>query len=288
MPFLLPRPWRWAYPRLQRWLPARHGQPLLAGLDRLASLFHALYHNDNYDPASNGEAWLLRRLAACHPTGRPSRVFDVGANRGDYTRLALQASPDGEVWAFEPVPAVFAQLQAAHGGDPRVHLLPLALAAHDGPLTLYADPRRSGHTTAVAGVQPGVHGLEEPECFERPAQRLDSFCAAAGITAIDLLKLDVEGYEQQVLAGAPQLLAAGAIACIQLEYGRANLFSRTFIHDYLRLHGAAYRLGKLYPRGVLWFERYSSELDDLIGPNLVLALRSRPDLIAALSLGQQP
>jgi FkbM family methyltransferase len=166
-------------------------------------------------------------------------VFDVGANRGDYTRLALQASPDGEVWAFEPVPAVFAQLQAAHGGDPRVHLLPLALAAHDGPLTLYADPRRSGHTTAVAGVQPGVHGLEEPECFERPAQRLDSFCAAAGITAIDL-------------------------------------------------HGAAYRLGKLYPRGVLWFERYSSELDDLIGPNLVLALRSRPDLIAALSLGQQP
>jgi FkbM family methyltransferase len=285
VPFPLPRPWRWAYPRLQRWLPARHGQPLLAGLDRLASLFHALYHNDNYDPASNGEAWLLRRLAA---GTNPLRVFDVGANRGDYTRLALQASPDGEVWAFEPVPAVFAQLQAAHGGDPRVHLLPLALAPHDGPLTLYADPSRSGHTTAVAGVQPGVHGLQEPERFEMPAQRLDSFCAAAGITAIDLLKLDVEGYEQQVLAGAPQLLAAGAIACIQLEYGRANLFSRTFIHDYLRLYGAAYRLGKLYPRGVLWFERYSSELDDLIGPNLVLALRSRPDLIAALSLGQQP
>jgi hypothetical protein len=98
----------------------------------------------------------------------------------------------------------------------------------------------------------------------------------------------VEGYEQQVLAGAQGLLAAGAIACIQLEYGRANLFSRTFIHDYQRLYGASYRLGKLYPRGVLWFEGYTSQLDDLIGPNLVLVHRSRPDLIAALSLGHQP
>jgi FkbM family methyltransferase len=285
VPFPLPRPWRWAYPRLQRWLPAHHGHPLLACLDRLVSLFHAFYHNDNYDPASNGEAWLLRRLAAA---ATPLRVFDVGANRGDYTRLALAASPSVEVWAFEPVPAVFAQLQAAHAGQPRAHLHSLALAAHDGLLTLYADPRHSGHTTAVAGVQPGVHGLAQPELLELPAQRLDNFCAAMGVTAIDLLKLDVEGYEQQVLVGAQGLLAAAAIACIQLEYGRANLFSRTFIHDYLRLYGASYRLGKLYPRGVIWYEGYCAELDDLLGPNLVLVHRSRPDLIAALSLGHQP
>lgn len=275
------RPWRWAYPRLQRWLPAHHGHPLLAGLDRLAGVFHGLYHNNNYDPASNGEAWLLQRLAA--GTG-PLRVFDVGANCGDYTRLALDASPDTRVWAFEPVPAVFAQLQAAHGGESRVQLLPLALADQPGPLVLYADPRRSGHTTAVAGVQPGVHGLDQPQALSVQAQTLDHFCRQQAIPAIDLLKLDVEGFEQRVLAGAQQLLAAGAITCIQLEYGRANLFSRVFIHDYLRLYGAHYRLGKLYPRGVLWFERYCPELDDLIGPNLVLLQRRRSELVAALAL----
>ncbi|MEX0669115.1 MAG: FkbM family methyltransferase [Pirellulales bacterium] len=283
MPSPLQRPWRWAYPRLQRWLPAHRGHPLLAGFDRLAGLFHGLYHNNNYDPASNGEAWLLQRLAHGTSTRQTLLVFDVGANCGDYTRLALEASPHTLVWAFEPVPAVFAQLQLAHGHEPRARLLPFALADQEGSLTLYADPQRSGHTTAVAGVQPGVHGLAQPQALSVQARTLDGFCLQQAIPAIDLLKLDVEGFEQQVLAGAQQLLEQGAITCIQLEYGRANLFSRVFIHDYFRLYGDTYRLGKLYPRGVVWFDRYSSELDDLIGPNLVLLQRRRPELIAALS-----
>jgi FkbM family methyltransferase len=284
---LFHRLWRRAYPSLQQALPAHNGHPLLAGLDRLACVFHGLYENSNYNPASNGEAWLLGRLAAL-AGDRPWEVMDVGANRGDYTALALQASPRVRVWAFEPVPAVFAQLQAAHAADPRAQLHPLALADRDGPLTLYADQRDSGHTSALAGVQPGVHGLAEPVLFVLPAQRLDSFCASQSITAIQLLKIDVEGFEQRVLAGAQELLAAGAIACIQLEYGKANLFSRYFIHDYLRDYGASYRLGKLYPSGVVWYDHYSPDLDDLIGPNLVLVHRDRQELIAALSPGPKP
>ncbi|QVL52039.1 MAG: FkbM family methyltransferase [Cyanobium sp. M30B3] len=287
MASLFHRLWRPAYPRLQRLLPAHHGHPLLAGLDRLACVFHGLYENNNYDPASNGEAWLLGRLAAL-AAGQPWLVVDVGANRGDYTALALQASPRVQVWAFEPVPAVFAQLQTAHAAEPRARLHGLALADQDGPLTLYADPRHSGHTSALAGVQPGVHGLAQPQVFTLPARRLDSFCASQGITAIELLKIDVEGFEQRVLAGAQGLLDAGAIACIQLEYGKANLFSRTFIHDYLRHYGASYRLGKLYPAGVAWYDRYSPDLDDLIGPNLVLVHRRRQDLIEALSPRRRP
>ncbi len=86
---LLKSPWRWLFPRLQRWLPARHGQPVLAAIDRAATIFHNLYENGNYDPSSNGEGWLLGRLAS----SSPKIIFDVGANRGDYSRLALTACP---------------------------------------------------------------------------------------------------------------------------------------------------------------------------------------------------
>lgn len=48
-------------------------------------------------------------------------------------------------------------------------------------------------------------------------------------------------------------------------------------------YGQAYLIGRLYPRGVRWFSSYSSELDDLMGPNLVMVRRERGDLIRLLS-----
>ena len=79
------------------------------------------------------------------------------------------------------------------------------------------------------------------------------------------------------------MIAAGRVSCVQFEYGRANLFSRTFIHDYMREYGARYLIGKLYPSGVKWFECYSADLDDLLGPNLVMVSRKRGDLVRLLT-----
>ena len=61
------------------------------------------------------------------------------------------------------------------------------------------------------------------------------------------------------------MIAAGCVSCVQLEYG------------------ARYLNGKLYPRGVRWFDYYSADLDDLLGPNLVMVLRSKRDLAPLLS-----
>ena len=51
----------------------------------------------NDDPASNGEQWLVNAvLPGCRT------VFDVGANRGDWTASALAANPTVTVHCFEP------------------------------------------------------------------------------------------------------------------------------------------------------------------------------------------
>jgi FkbM family methyltransferase len=282
MPALLKTPWRWLFPRLQRWLPAHHGQPLLAAIDRAATVFHTLYENGNYEPSSNGEGWLLQRLAATSPRV----ILDVGANRGDYARLALAACPQARVLAFEPIPAVFHKLQANLGQDERADLFCLALADQNGPLTFDFDPTNTGNTTAVQGVQASVHGLKRMEKIIALGRSLDSFCFEHKIDAIDLLKIDVEGFEASVLRGGAQMIAESRISCIQLEYGKANLFSRTFIHDYMRGYGEGFAIGKLYPGGVQWFSRYSADLDDLMGPNLVMISRKRPELIEMVSLAR--
>ena len=272
--------WRWLFPRLQRWLPAHHGQPLLAAIDRAATVFHALYQNGNYDPASNGESWLLQRLGATSPRV----ILDVGANRGDYARLALAACPKARVLAFEPIPAVFQQLQATLGQDERADLFCLALSDQNGPLTFDFDPTNTENTTAVQGFQASVHGLSRIEKVTALGRSLDHLCAEHRIDAIDLLKIDVEGFEASVLRGGAQMIAESRISCIQLEYGKANLFSRSFIHDYMRDYGEGFAIGKLYPAGVQWFSRYSVDLDDLMGPNLVMISRRRPELIEMVSL----
>ncbi len=279
MPRLLRSAWRSLFPGLQRSLPAHHGHPLLARLDRAATVYHQLYENGHYNPATNGEAWLLRQLAPL----RPRMILDVGANRGEYSALALEACPEAQVHAFEPIPVVVAQLQEALGHHPRCTIHNLALADQEGELHFWFDPVQTGNTSAVADVQTAIHGLSVPEQINAPAQRLDHFCERNSIETIDLLKIDVEGFESKVLIGGGAMLKDGSISCVQIEYGKANLFSRYFIHDYMGDHGDSYAIGKLYPRGVRWFERYTADLDDLMGPNLVMVNRGRPDLVGLFS-----
>ncbi len=272
--------WRWLFPRLQRGLPSRHGHPVLDTINRAACVYHQLYENGNYDPASNGEAWLLQSLA----NFAPKIIFDVGANRGEYSEFALAACPQARIFAFEPIPSVFEQLKEALGSETRANLNQLALSNQAGDLRLWFDQSNTGNTTALGDVQSSIHKIDSPLEVVASAQRLDAFCAERMIDHIDLLTIDVEGFEAHVLKGGDEMVRNGSITCVQIEYGKANLFSRYFIHDLMRDYQQQYAIGKLYPRGVSWFHTYSAEYDDLLGPNLVMVWRQQTDLMNLLTL----
>ncbi len=54
----------------------------------------------------------------------------------------------------------------------------------------------------------------------------------------------------------------------------------------MRDYSDRYAIGKLYPGGIRWFQCYTADLDDLMGPNLVMVSRSRCDLIGMLGIAQ--
>ena len=126
-------------------------------------------------------------------------------------------------------------------------------------------------------------GLKDTQSITAPGRCLDDFCAEQGIDGIDLLKIDVEGFEGNVLSGA-KMIDHSKVTCIQLEYGNSNLFSRVFIHDYILEYGEAFAIGKLYSNGVRRFEGYDASLDDLVETNLVMVARKQPQLIELLTL----
>jgi len=135
-----------------------------------------------------------------------ARTFvDVGASTGLFSLLAALDDPARRVWAFEPSPATARALRRnlARNAVTNVEVRELALAAEDGAAELWIPPGESlplGAST-LAGFRAGAVAVPVRAC------RLDALADAEAWPTVDVLKLDTEGSEPAVLAGARELLA---------------------------------------------------------------------------------
>jgi FkbM family methyltransferase len=149
-------------------------------------------------------------LAPAGPVHAPHVILDVGAHHGWFFHCWLDWCPQAEVHAFEPTAESFAQMQALYGHDRRAHLVPQAVGSQPGELKLHilsdsqvsnsllkpnSDSWRDIHYTTGAISERTV-----------PVTTLDTYCSSQAIGSVHLLKIDVQGYELEVLRGAVQTL----------------------------------------------------------------------------------
>lgn len=198
--------------------------------------------------AAGGEAKALRATLG---DARAPVLFDVGANVGEWTRAAKTVSPDATIHAFEP-----SQVHRTHFtgntkdlGD--VHLSACALSAEAGSATLYKDAEVTGLASLTQRDLSHL-GVEMDRTETVALRTLDDYCAEAGVTHIDFLKIDVEGHELDVLIGAQGMLGSGNIGAVQFEFGGCNVDTRTFMRDFHQLFDAhGYALHRIRPNGAL-------------------------------------
>lgn len=131
-------------------------------------------------------------------------VLDVGANSGLFALYAALERPLCRVFAFEPTPASAAGLarNVEANGVRNVTLCQAAVCDRDGTVDLFVPPGESlplGASTLATFREPGVR-------FEVAAVRLDTFAEQHHLDRVDLIKVDTEGTEPVVLAGARRLL----------------------------------------------------------------------------------
>jgi FkbM family methyltransferase len=211
----------------------RRWQPLWERLHRIS--LSGMNIGDFDSVAHSGERAVLKHVdqSLGHPD--PVNLFDVGANRGEYTRLALeQFGARGCYYCFEPSLVVFQTLTQATSGLP-VHLFNLGFGARNEERVLYSDPADSG----MSSLYPRRLYIDDGRLL-KPSEtirleRLDDFCKRRGITHIHMLKLDVEGHEYSVLEGSSALLDARAIDFIQFEFGAPAVAARVFFRDFYEL-----------------------------------------------------
>jgi FkbM family methyltransferase len=149
---------------------------------------------------------------------RPGMRFcDVGANFGYFTLLAgAMVGPAGRVDAFEPNPGMMRKLRrtiAINGLGGVVALHEAAVADHAGEAVLRFVPEFSGSGGIVGAGS--FAGFAEQAVTVRTL-RLDD--ALADAPALDVLKLDAEGAEPMILAGAQAIIARSPQLAIVMEF----------------------------------------------------------------------
>jgi FkbM family methyltransferase len=249
---------------------------------RLAAAFAreylAAFDNQDHDMTRNGETALLGSLGR-YCAGRAPILFDVGANRGDWTAAALRAMPSAIVHAFEIATPTADGLRDRYSGDGRVRVHPYGLGETASVTTVHYFDVNDMLTSRFDLT--GLHGASARQIFAE-IKAGASVCAEMGVTAIDLLKIDTEGSEDSVLDGLQPLIAAKAIKVVQFEYGMGNIYSRHLLADHhARFAAAGYAVGKLYPDGVA-FAAYHPSQEDFRGPYHVAIVPGDPGLRSAL------
>ena len=140
----------------------------------------------------------------CRLARRARRVLDIGANTGTYSLIACAAHPDTMVTAFEPVPRIRAQLSAAvelNGFTGRCEVRCDAVSCECGTARFHV-PAEALPTSSSLHPD-GFRGLEG-EHIEVPLTSIDALLAEED--AVDLVKIDVEGFEHSVLQGMERTL----------------------------------------------------------------------------------
>jgi FkbM family methyltransferase len=157
--------------------------------------------------------------------------IDIGANVGFYTLLASTLVGDtGQVHAFEPTPSTFKILAENQQGKKNIHLNQLAIGPQEGEAIL-AD---------FGLLECGLNSMCILELEGIPSEKitvktmtLDAYCKEKDI-APTMIKVDVEGFEFDVLKGAVETLA-NAQPTLLLEVGAYATYAPLF--DFLASHG---------------------------------------------------
>lgn len=137
-------------------------------------------------------------------------VFDIGAHVGD--RVASFRRLGARVVAIEPQPAAMRVLRLMFGRDPGATLLPMAIGAVQGTIRLQINTRNptvssaSAAFIAAAEHAPGWTQERWDSVIEVPALTMDDLVARHGLP--DFVKIDVEGFEAEAIAGLSQPLPA--------------------------------------------------------------------------------
>jgi FkbM family methyltransferase len=149
----------------------------------------------------------LRRLS--RNGFRPKHIFDVGAYQGEFTRLSLGVWPNARVVAFEVLEPKVEVLRGLRASGVAVDVITSLLGSENRGSVPF-------HEMDTASSVLDEHFPQQAPVRNHPMHMLDHIVTQYGVQP-DLVKLDVQGYELEVLKGAEQTLKGVQVIVAELN-----------------------------------------------------------------------
>jgi FkbM family methyltransferase len=147
-------------------------------------------------------------------------LIDVGANQGQFALAWKRFYPQSKVFSFEPVPETFQKLKTNTSGQKNIEVINMGLGNASGTLTIY----KNGHSHASSFLK--VSGFQKEHIPETSMEQgeevivstLDIMLPTFQPLGKSVLKLDVQGYEKEVLSGGGKVLRKIDYLIIEMSF----------------------------------------------------------------------
>jgi FkbM family methyltransferase len=146
-------------------------------------------------------------------------VIDIGANTGQFARAIHEVLPGSFIYSFEPLSDCFRELQQTMRGVKRFKAFNTALGDGGGEAVIYRSERSSSSSLLPMAE---LHKENFPSTAKMSKEttnvrKLDEYCDELDIEDQVLIKLDVQGYEDRVIAGGMRLVQRAKILIVEIS-----------------------------------------------------------------------
>jgi len=228
----------------------------------------------SYNYKASGELYFINTFLHTIIKTKTPVFYDVGGNKGDYTLMLNKSFPNSDITTFEPNPNTFQLLRVNVAN--KSNIINKGVGEKSDVLELFFD--KSNTTSVQASSNPEIlkqiSKVNNLTSVKIDIISLDTFVEEK---QIDLLKIDVEGFEMEVLKGAQSLLNSNRIKIIQFEFNEVNVIQRRFLKDFYDIlpNFDFYRLdeNRLIPLGP-WQPKY----EIFMFQNIIAILNNETDV----------
>ncbi|MEO8861989.1 MAG: FkbM family methyltransferase [Ginsengibacter sp.] len=197
--------------------------------NRLNSLIHKTGLDLRRFPTSD-QRILLKYLK----DNNVNTCFDVGANTGQYAKLLRSAGFKGEIFSFEPQLKAFNKLSKSASADS--HWLPFNFALGDTDTKSTINISKNSVSSSILGINTLlIEAAPETEYINKQdiqIHRLDTFLEKFKPAKRLFLKIDAQGFESKILAGAEGCFSD--IYALQLELSCVSLYKGEILFDEMK------------------------------------------------------
>ncbi len=135
-------------------------------------------------------------------------IVDIGANRGQFALIARKTYPKAKILSFEPLEEPSKIFKKIFSHDPNVTLYPYAIGRQQTTATIHVTKDDdSSSMLPISKIQSDMFpGASEKETRQVLVSPLSQLISSASIPLAALLKIDVQGFELEVLQGCEDIL----------------------------------------------------------------------------------